>query len=264
MALAGQAQVVKECRRLMLRSYPEMPSSESARASAFAGTIARLLQSMLALPPPEHVEVQILVALRPIHRLEMSSLGPTVCRLLYALRRGHWVPYLTTPQLWIIRTALAETLPALPPESLRLFWKELESSDPMIQSAMRLGLEFLRAAHATPHLLLGLELSGEHITRSRIVDCLEQIAEPSAIPALVRLRLATAETDWTLSRQIARCIRVIEQQNSGENERLLLRPSGNADGLLRPASLEDNGVRKEETASLLRPAHPYDASRGAE
>ncbi len=256
--------VAIELRHRLLEACPDMPPSVLSRQDAFAEALRHLLSTLLELPPPMSVELAIAAALRAVSRLRLGTVADSVCGILYALHRGHWAPYLSTPRIWTLRMALAGALCALPPESLQTFWRDFESPDPMLQNAMRLGLEFLRAGHAVPHLLAGLESSREHTTRARIVDCLEQIAEPSAIPTLVRLRQATAKSDWTLSRHIARCIRVIEQQNKEEHERLLLRPSEAAAGLLRPATRDSGPRGRKEELDLLRPASSEDFLRGPE
>ena len=83
--------------------------------------------------------------------------------------------------------------------------------------------------------------------------------EPSAIPSLTRLHRETATTDWTLSRQIARAIRVIEKQNAGGNHRTLLRPAITPPVqdtyLMRPVP----GANSTD-ADLLRPA-PNEAAQ---
>jgi hypothetical protein len=203
----------------------------------------------------------LLVALRPIRKLHAGVLTPEVCATLYDFHSGIWEPHLDKAQRWRIRTALARTIAALPPNEMDAFWENLHSADPMLRGAMLLGLEFLRSAHAVPHLVRGLEQSEDHATRSAIVDCLEEIADPRAIAPLIRLRQATALSDWTLSRHIGRVLRVIEQQNRGQFHRTLLRPSqtppGNNESLLRPAADPADIVQRRaetERAMLLRPA----------
>jgi hypothetical protein len=198
-----------------------------------------------------------------VRRLQVGLLTAEVCAALYDFDRGVWTPHLTKPQLWTIRCALAETIAALPPEEMGPFWEHLQSPDPRIRQAMRLGLTFLRSAHAVPHLIRGLESVPDHDTRAAIVDCLEEIGDPRALGALHRLRRETARTDWTLSRHIARAISVIERQNRGNQHRTLLRPTEPPDApeavLLRPAAdAPDTVARRAEAegTTLLRSVRP--------
>lgn len=226
--------------RLLTSRQKHLPDTPLARYQCVVATVWRLLRAMRQSPSAPFVEEHLAVALRAVRALRAGMLAPEVCAALYDFHRGWWGAYLTKPQLWILRTALARTLAALPPDTLGPFWDGLQSRDPMMQRAMSLGLEFLRSAHAVPHLLHGLQHTRDHATRAAIVEALEQIADPHALSALARLRRETAGSDWTLSRQIARTIRVIEQQNPGAHVRILLRPSDTPPDydslLLRPVS----------------------------
>ncbi|HZT43131.1 MAG TPA: HEAT repeat domain-containing protein [Chthonomonadaceae bacterium] len=229
---------------------PRPPESPEGRYEAVVAVVWRVLWMVRKAPPQRpFVEEVLAAALRPVRRLRAGLLTPEVCALLYDYYRGVWAAHLTRPQLQTIRDALACTLAALPPDEMDAFWEKLQSPKEMMRAAMRLGLEDLRDAHAVPHLLRGLEQSQDTAVRHSIVDCLEQIADPRAIAALIRLRRETALPDWMLARRIARAIRVIEQQNRGGQHRLLLRPAEEAPDLLRPvADPPDDGKR-----DLLRP-----------
>ena len=198
---------------------------------------------------------ELAVALRPVRALHLGELTEDVCQTLYDFYRGRWASKLSRPDHYTIQTAIAITLVALPPNQLAPFWSHLQQGEPLMQRAMRLGLEYLRAGHAVSALLFGLTTCADHALRGAIVDCLEQIADPLCLPTLHRLRRETAATDWTLSRHLARAIAVIERQNVGQHARTLLRPTSalpeDTESLLRPLSEE---VRREwERQSLLRP-----------
>ena len=240
--------------RLLIKAAPRLPELPEARYRIVVQTIQRILTIVRQTPTDVAAEEFLAVALRPIRKLALGGLTDDVCAALIDYRRGHWTPYLNRPQLHVIETALARTVAALPPDDMEPFWENMHSSDPMARSAMLLGLRFISTAHAVPHLLHGLERSHDHALRAAIVDHLEEIAEPSAIPTLTRLHRETATTDWSLSRQIARAIRVIEKQNAGGNHRTLLRPAitpAMTDNLLlRPV----RGANPTDAADLLRPA----------
>lgn len=250
-----EAHVSAEFWRLLTSRQTRLPDTPLARYQCVVATVWRLLRTMRQSPSAPFVEEHLAVALRAVRLLQAGMLTPEVCAALYDFHRGWWAPYLTKSQLWILRTALARTLAAQPVETMQPFWDGLQSRDPMMQRAMSLGLEFFRTTHALPHLLHGLETAHQHATRAAIVDCLEQIADPHTLSALARIRRETAATDWTLSRQIARTIRVIEQQNRTAQVRTLLRASDTPPDydslLLRPAT-EIPSDQKD----LLRPATP--------
>lgn len=233
-----------------------LPDSPLARYESAVAAVEYVLHMMRHFPPnTPFVEERLAVALRPVRRLRAGMMTAEVCATLYDYHRGIWKPHLTKPQLWIIRTALAQTIAALPPDAMDVFWEQLQSPVPMVRQAMLLGLEDLRDAHAVPHLLRGLEQSHDHDTRHAIVDCLEQIGDPRAIAGLTHLRRDTAYSDWTLSRHIQRAIRVIELHNRGRHHRQLLRasemPPENDRMLVHPT--ESPATGGEET-DLLRPA----------
>jgi hypothetical protein len=242
--------------RILTSQQQKMPSSAADRYFTVVAALWILLRTVRQAPAAPFVEEYLAVALRPVRRLRAGGMTPALCATLYDYQRGIWTPHLTKPQLYTIRVALAKTVAALPPDSMSAFWNGLQSSDPMLRQAMLLGLEFLRSAHAVPHLLRGLETSKDHAVRAAIVDCLEATADPRALSTLTRLRRETAQDDWTLSRHIARVIRVIEQQNRGQNHRTLLRPTetppDEEKSLLRPAS--DLNPPDSESATLLRPS----------
>ena len=88
------------------------------------------------------------------------------------------------------------------------------------------------------------------------MDILEQIGEPSALPALMRLKKQTAQTDWPLSRHIGRAIKIIERHDRNLNYTNLLRsseaPPVNPAELLRPASAAQSDAERNRS-ELLRP-----------
>jgi hypothetical protein len=239
---------------VLFRHYPKMPEKPETRYQAVLNTLSLLLRAIQQSPTTPFVEDLLTVGLRPVCKLRAGALTPLVCSLLYDFQRGIWVPHLTKPQRWKIQIALAQTVAALPPDQMQDFWTYLQSKDPLTRQAMLLGLEFLRSAHALPHLLNGLQISQDHAVRAAIVNCLEQIADPHALPTLAQLRRETAHSDWTLSRQIARAMRVIEHQNRGQQHRTLLRPTERPDkeenALLRPVRPSS---AEQESAWLVRP-----------
>ncbi len=266
-AALARSEVADRCAtflwQLLVRRAPNMPMTFAARYRALVAAVWALLRAVRETPAEPFVEEFLAVALRPVRRLGIGTLTPEICTTLYDYHRGVWAPHLTRPQLHVIENALSLTIASLPPEALLAFWNNLQSSDPMMHGAMLLGLKSLRSAHAVAHLLHGLEHSSDHGTRSVIVDCLEQIGEPAAIAPLARLRRETANTDWTLSRQIARAIRAIEGQNRNQQHRTLLRPVyaslDSDDSLLRPVGTALN----EDPSVLLRSVRPHDAPGSA-
>jgi hypothetical protein len=242
--------------RILMKFMPVMPETPEARYRAVVFTIARILRAVRATPTDMFAEEYLAVALRPVRRLSLGALTDEVCAALIDYHRGQWNPHLTRSQLYIIEVALAKTVAALPPDNMEPFWEHLLSADPVARGAMLLGLRHLSEAHAVRQLLHGLEELSDHATRAAIVDHLEKMAEPSAIPTLIRLRRETANTDWTLSRQIARAIRVIERQNDSGQHRVLLRPAtappDEDRSLLRPMI----GDHPADPAELLRPVEP--------
>lgn len=250
------AMVCREFWRHLTQRQKQMPSTPETRFYAVEMVVGRILRTVRESPHAAHfIEEYLAIALRPVRALRLGALTPEVCAALYDYYRGVWTPHLTKPQLHLLQTALAQTLAALPPDQMQAFWDGLQSEDPMRRRAMLLGLEFLRSAHAVPHLLRGLEQSRDHGVRSLLVENLEVIADPTALPTLIRLRRDTAHSDWTLSRLIARAIRVIEHQNAGRHHRTLLRaatsPPDPDESLLRPAAdaLDPNTDR----TTLMRP-----------
>ena len=239
---------------------PQLPATPVARYEAVVKAIERVLHRVRTTPAEPFIEEKLAVALRPVRKLQLGALTPEVCAVLYDFHRGIWTVHLTKPQRWTIRIALMQTLAALPAEAMTVFWENLDGSQPMLSEAMGVGLELLTTAHAVPQLLHGLEQSHNHDNRTLIVNCLEQIADARALETLHRLRRETAHTDWTLSRQIARTIRVIEQQNRDQNSRTLLRPTQAPEHpdstLLRPATDTAQTIaQRQETTNptLLRP-----------
>ena len=91
----------------------------------------------------------------------------------------------------------------------------------------------------------------------RLWSAWKRLATPTRSARLARLRRETAGSDWTLSRQIARTIRVIEQQNPGAHVRTLLRASDTPPDydllLLRPAEALPDKNAPSDRDSLLRP-----------
>lgn len=240
--------------------YSQKPERGDACRQAVTKAVGVLLRLLRQEIMSSDIGPCLIIALRPVRRLRLGALTGEVCATLYDFHRGLWKPFLTKPQTYALRVALARTIAALPPDEMQDFWNRLRNPDPMVRGAMLLGLEFLRSAHAVPHLLHGLETSQDHALRAAIVDCLEQISDPRSISPLTRLARETALSDWTLSRHIGRVLRVIEWQNRGEAQRTLLRSVETPEDhgtLLRPASDASAAMQKRhasENGLLLRPA----------
>jgi hypothetical protein len=245
---------------LLRDAMPRLPDTPEGRCDAVADAIGKLLRQVRERPADALTAQLLAVALRPIRWLTPGQLTAEVCATLIDYQRGRWTPTLSRPQLVGIETALALTVASLPPAALMPFWNHLLSPDPMVRNAMLLGIRFMSVQHRVPQLLHGLERIRDHAARAVLVDRLEEIAEPSAIPTLTRLLRETAATDWTLSRQIARTIRALERGNGGENRYSLLRPAiaspEPAGDLLRPLAAnagEDHAANAGDDIELLRP-----------
>ncbi len=240
-----------------------LSSPELSEPKGHIVAMGRVLQQIRERPIQEFDSAELAVALRPIRVLKLEDLADDVCETLYDFYRGRWAAKLSRPDNYTIRTAIATTLAALPPHSLTPYWDRFQFGDTMTRSAMSHGLEFLRANHAALSLLFGLTYCSIHTLQAAIVDCLEQIGDPQALPTLHRLRRETAFSDWTLSRHLSRAIAVIERQNAGQQERTLLRPtselSDDTDSLLRP--LADEVRREREHQTLLRSRTSTDISQ---
>ena len=198
---------------------------------------------------------QLIVALRPVRRLKAGLITAEICAALHDFCWNSLVVKLKKPERFAIENALAVTLAALPPDELSAYWQNLQSNDARIRQSMRLGLKFFRSAHAAPHLLSTLENVPDHDIRAEIVDILEQIGEPSAIPVLMRLKKQMAQTDWPLSRHIGRAIKVIELHNRNHHFTNLLRSSDappiSEKELLRPTTVAQFDIEIDR-AELLR------------
>lgn len=233
-----QEEMGTRLQHLVAQLHPALPETFAERFAVLIEAVGWLLRIVRQSSADPGMEERLVVALRPIRRLRLSLLAQEVCDTLYDSRRGIWLMHLSKSQMLAIEQALGMTVAALPPDEMEPFWQGLQGEDTMRRNAMLLGLKYLRSTHAVPHLLHGLEYLTDHTARAAIVDCLEQISEASSLETLARLRRETAAADWTLSRHIARAMRVIEQQNQGRLQRILLRPSDapmDPDRLLRPA-----------------------------
>lgn len=256
-----ESHLAAEFWRLLQKHQSALSSTPEERNQEVLQVLRLVILTLLLTPAKAFVEDYLTVALRPVRRLRAGSLTPILCTALCDYQRGLWHPHLTKSQLNTLLTALRKTLAALPPEQMHAFWEGLQNPDPMVHSAMLLGLELLSSTHSVPHLLNGLEQSKDHAIRSAIINRLEKIADPRALAPLMRLRRETAQTDWPLSRDIARAIRVIEHQNRNQSFRTLLRPAAaspeSAHSLLRPAQdTAPNARRQQDRRDLLRPEEP--------
>ncbi len=236
------------------RDLPLLPDTPEELRAGLISPLGAMLKRERTVLPGQFRHLRYLAMLRPVRRLSAGELTEEICAGLYDYHRGVWEGRLSRYELYCVRAGLAQTLADLPPDDLGFFWKTLREGDPMHRHAMLHGFAFFRSSHAVPHLLEGFARSPEHAIRAAIVDCLEQIGVPEALPTLIELKRETAYTDWTLSRHIARAIRVIEMHNRDHLHRQLLRPTSTPPedrrGLLHPASETD-----VDAAEMLR-SHP--------
>ncbi len=237
------------------QDFPHLPGDERAIRRVLIMLVGTMLKRERTVPSSQFRHLRYLAILRPVRRLHAGELTEEICAGLYDYHRGVWEGRLSRYELYCVRVGLAQTLSDLPPDDLGFFWKTLREGDTMHRHAMLHGFSFLRSSHSVPHLLEGFRRSPEHTIRAAIVDCLEQIGVPEALPMLIELKRETAYTDWTLSRHIARAIRVIEMHNRNHIQQQLLRPTSpppqDDRGLLRPAL--DNEIEQKE---LLRSYPP--------
>ncbi len=250
-----EAALIEEFLRRLYGLTPSQPIPATERIDAVSRAARTLIKTLQIDPRIPFLEERAAFVLRPIGKLTGWWQADVVCELLYDLYRGIWAPHLTKPQGWSLRDSIARALCTLRSEILTPLWNGLESDDALRRGAMLLGIEFLNEAHAIPSLLYGLGYSRNHVVRSRVVNYLEQIGDASSLPRLAQIRRETAYSDWTLSRQIARAMRVIERSSQDSAHRILLRPAlapTEAEYmLLRPAA---ESVDRPDM--LLRPAIP--------
>lgn len=254
-------EIARRFLQVLRAGYPGPPRAQAPLRTALVQTACQVLRDTRVNPAAPCAEQSIRVALRPAHHLPAGAYASEICALLHDYHRGVWTPYLTRPQLWIIERSIASALVALPPDAMDPLWHGLQSAHAAFREAMYFGLQLLREAHATSHLIRGLILTRDHNVRAAIVDCLEEIGDPQSLAPLHQLRQETAGTDWTLCRQITRTIRVIERQNHNHHHLTLLRaaqvPADVAETSLRPAT--DPCVAPQQPAELLRGSAPEEA-----
>ncbi len=243
-------------RRFLIADKPQMPQTAAGVYLAVLSAAWRVLRRARLDRQNPHWIAYFLIALRPVRRFQAGVLTAEICAALHDFLWDSRVAKLNKPDRYRLEDALAMTLAALPPGELIPYWQNLTSDNPQLRQSMRYGLKFFRSAHAVPHLLTTLENVPDHDIRAQIVDILEQIGEPSAIPVLMRLKKQTALTDWPLSRHIGRAIKVIERQDKNHHYGTLLRPSEAPPAiekeLLRPAGSANLDAERDR-ADLLRP-----------
>ena len=259
-------QTAMEFRRLLIADNPQLPETTAGIYMAVVRAAWQILRRARLDRQNPHWIAYFLVALRPVRRFQAGILTAEICAALHDFCWNGAIVKLKKPDRYRLEDALALTLAALPAGELGLYWENLQSDNPQIRQSMRYGLKFFRSAHAAPHLLATLEKVRDHDIRAEIVDILEQIGEPSAIPVLTRLKKETAVTDWPLSRQIGRAIKVIERQDRNLHYGTLLRPSEApptiVKELLRPAGFTPFHAERDRAELLRSPAPSEDAQNG--
>jgi hypothetical protein len=224
------------------------PETADELPEAAADAVSMQLSALRRAAPDENTPELLAAALRAVQRPRAGTLCEELCLWLADHRRGRFEE-LPLSARNAIADSVSGALARLPASDLGPFWDRLSGADPIERGAMSIGLDALRAAHATPHLLAGLERVSDHHTRSLIVDCLEQVGDPDAVPGLARLQRESALPDWTLSRKIGRAIHAIGLRNPEHDGRTLLRPTEiepDTD-LVRPVS------DTSDSRDLLRP-----------
>ena len=245
--------LIEEFLYLLYALSASRPVTVPSRLDIVTEAALQLVRTIQSDPRLTFLEERAAFALRPIGRLSGWWRAEIVCDLLYDLYRGLWAPHLTKPQIWSLRDSIALALAALPPETLLPLWNGLQRDDGLRRGAMMMGIELLNGEHAVAALVFGLGYSRDHMVRSLVVNYLEQIGDASCLPRLAEVRRETAYFDWTLSRQIARAMRIIERSSQGSADRILLRPAD------APSDLEYMLLRATAEAAvrpdiLLRPS----------
>ena len=259
--------IALEFRRILVMDAPKMPETAAGVYIAVIRAVWQVLRQARLDRDQPHSVAYFLIALRAARRFQAGILTAEICAALHDFCWNSAALKLQMPDRYRLEDALALTLAALPPDELDAYWQNLQSDNPQIRQSMRFGLKFFRSTHAVPHLLSTLENVPDHEIRAKIVDILEQIGEPSAIPVLVRLKKQMALTDWPLSRHIGRAIKVIELHNRSHHYTNLLRSSDAPpvleQELLRPAGTAQFDAERDR-AELLRVENKPDTKTTAE
>lgn len=182
---------------------------------------------------------RLTVALWPLTTLPSPESARALCDLLVFLYHRSVLFTYPKPQVYWLEQVFQKALCAQKAPHLLPFWQLINTADPLAREAFYHALNWLRAGHAVAHLLFGLQTLADHALRMTLVNLLEEIAEPQSLLPLVRLHKETAETDWPLSRRIARAVQLIAHQNASPNPTTLLRPAARPeywDHLLQPFS----------------------------
>jgi hypothetical protein len=206
---------------------------------------------------PNLLLTYVMVSLFPALYVADPKLAETLCHTLVVLYHKEAFFLAPKPQVYWLEWTFRHALLTQHPQDLTVLWQQLDADDPIAREAARCALQWLRAVHATQHLLFGLHYVKDHALRMNVVGMLEEIAEPQVLMALARLHRETAETDWPLSRRIARAVHIIAQQNAAPNPLTLLRPADPPDSfadLLHPAISGAYGGKETSRTSLLRSA----------
>ena len=231
------------------------------------GAMREIYREIRRNPDHNDAAALLIVSLRLIRRASEHQTTTLISQALMDYAAGLWLPHRTKPELFQIENALRKTLLAAAPQRLTVFWYEAGGRAPHAKRMMQIGLSAMREAHSVPHLLHALETVYDHDVKSEIVDILEQIGEPSAIPVLMRLKKQMALTDWPLSRHIGRAIKVIELHNRNHHYTNLLRssdaPPVREEELLRPAGIAQFDAERDR-AELLRVENKPDNKTTAE
>ncbi|CEK16397.1 hypothetical protein [Chthonomonas calidirosea] len=208
----------------------------------------------------------MMVTLFPAMYVADSQLAEALCRTLVMLYHKEALFLSPKPQIYWFEWTFQRALQTQHPQDLIVLWQMLGADDPITRQAAHCALQWLRTVHATAHLLFGLHYVKDHALRMILVNMLEEIAEPQVLITLARLHRETAETDWPLSRRIARAVHTIAQQNAAPNPLTLLRPAdppASFADLLQPAIAVNTAVTEASRTELLRSAgEPSNRKRG--
>lgn len=251
-----EAELANEILLGLAKEKYQLPENGAFSFGKFSSVTQDIYRDIKRNPARSEAVEMLIVFLRLI-RLVVDNQTPVLfTQIIMDYAAGLWLPHRTKPELFQIENALSQTLLSMSPERLRVFWSEAGGRSAHSKRMAQIALNAMRDAHAVPHLLYTLENIHNNDTKSEIVDILEQIGEPSALPVLMRLKMQKALTDWPLSRHIGRAVKVIELHNRSNHYGTLLRsseaPPANPGQLLRPADSAQFDAERDK-GELLRP-----------
>jgi len=256
LALEGEQNwAVQTFLTFLQQEAPQKPKDNLRRWEVVTSAITRTI--IQAESNSSSLLLSLMVTLFPALYVADPKLAETLCQALVMLYHKEAFFLSPKPQVYWLEWTFRHALLTQHPQDLTVLWQLLDADDPIAREAARCALQWLRAVHATTHLLFGLYYVKNHALRMNVVSMLEEIAEPQVLMALARLHRETAETDWPLSRRIARAVHIIAQQNATPNPLTLLRPADPPDSfadLLHPAISGTDGGKEASRTELLRSA----------